>query len=244
MQKRRIRNSALKLNPTSTTCLDSQEIAKGSKARVGLPYAVKDETDMRQDRTILFAGIVIAAIGMTWLILSISHGPPPRATLVPVEENSDSESDQGAATSVGPSTILIDFSVYPENHANAEPIIVERGVARSIPLVVEAPNDAEGFLRMQITSGAGIEAEMSGPNLLNAELTQTTIALSTYDLAEGKVTELTASRGIRDAGTLTLNPPLSTPTGEYSFMIEVRQQPDSGLVPASVSGTMVYVTVK
>lgn len=41
---------------------------------------------MRQDRIVLFGGIIIAATGMIWLVLSMSYGPPPRATLIPVEE--------------------------------------------------------------------------------------------------------------------------------------------------------------
>ena len=198
---------------------------------------------MRHRRIILVAGIVIAAIGMIWLILSMSFGPPPRPALLPVEENSSSESNPSAATSVESRNILVDFSVYPENHANAEPIIVERGVTKSIPLVVEAPSDAEAILQMQLTSGAGAGAGMIEPKMLNAELSQKTVELRKLDLAEGKVTELTNTRGIRDAGMLTLNPPVSVLPGEYSFMIEVRQQPDSGLVPTEVSGTMIYVTV-
>lgn len=47
---------------------------------------------MRQGRMILFAGIIVAATGMIWL-LSISYGPPPRATLIPMEENSAAESN-------------------------------------------------------------------------------------------------------------------------------------------------------
>ncbi len=157
-----------------------------------------------------------------------------------------SASNQGATTttSVAPrNNILIDFSVYPENHP--DPIIVERGVVKNIPLKVEAPNDAEGTLQIQLTSGGGAEAGMIEPEALNAELSQTTVVLSRTDLTEGKVTGLTESRGIRDAGMLTLNPPASMPPGEYSFMLEVRQQQVAGEpAPTSVSGTMIYVTVK
>lgn len=198
---------------------------------------------MRHDKAILFAGIVIAATGMIWLILSISYGPPPRPTLMTVEENSPSESNRSSATSVEPQNILVDFSVYPENHANVEPIIVERGVVKSIPLKVEAPNDAEGTLQMQLTSWA--EDGMIEPEALNAELSQTTVVLSRLDLTEGKVTKLTEGSGIRDAGMLTLNPLTSLPPGEYSFMIEVRQQQVAGEpAPTEVSGKMIYVTVK
>lgn len=153
-------------------------------------------------------------------------------------------SNQGATTSVAPQNIL-DFSVYPENHANAEPIIVERGVVTSVPLKVEAPNDSEGILQMLLTSWAGAEAGMVDPKVLNAELSQTTVVLSRLDLTEGKVTKLTEGRGIRDAGMLTLNPPTSLPPGEYSFILEVRQQQVAGgPAPTVGSGTMIYVTVK
>ncbi|HKX80846.1 MAG TPA: hypothetical protein VJL54_01190 [Nitrososphaera sp.] len=199
---------------------------------------------MRQGRTILFAGIVVAAAAMTWLVLSMSYGPPPQVTLVPEEQNNASENGQGATTFVSPHNILVDFSVYPENHANAEPIMVERGVIEIIPLVVEAPNDAEGTLQMQLTSWVGPEAGMIDPEELNAELGQTTVVLSRLDLAEGKVTKLTEDRGIRDAGTLMLDPPASVTPGEYSFILEVRQQQVAGEpVPTEVSGTMIYVTV-
>ncbi len=153
-----------------------------------------------------------------------------------------SASNQGGTTSVGPRSTVIDFSVYPENHANAEPIIVERGLVKSIPLKVEAPNDAEGTLQMRLTSGA--EAGMIEPKVLGAELSQTTVVLSRLDLAEGKVTELSEGRGIRDAGILTLNPPASMPPGEYTLMIEVENQPDGALAPTLGSGTLIYVTVK
>ena len=151
-----------------------------------------------------------------------------------------SANNRGATTSVRPQNIVVDFSVYPENHANDEPVILERGVAKSIPLKVEAPNDAEGTLQMQLTSGP----ELTDPTQLNAELSQTTVVLSRLDLAEGKVTQLSPGRGIRDAGTLILIPPVGMPPGEYSFMIEVKQQPDAGLTPTVGSGTLVYVTVK
>lgn len=153
-----------------------------------------------------------------------------------------SASNQGTTTSAGPCNIIIDFSVYPENHANAEPIIVERGLVTSVPLKVEAPNDSEGTLQMQLTSGA--EAGMIEPGVLNAELTQTTVVLSKLDLTEGKVTELSEGRGIRDAGMLTLNPPANMPPGEYAFKIEVRQQAEGELKPNTVSGTLIYITVK
>src|SRR5687768_5317634 len=140
------------------------------------------------------------------------------AVAIPLIIVSIATSNQGATTSVAPQNILIDFSVYPENHANGEPIIVERGVVKSIPLKVEAPNDADGTLQMQLISGA--EAGMIEPEMLNAKLSQTTVVLSRLDLTEGKVTKLTEGRGIRDAGMLTLDPPASLAPGEYSFMLE------------------------
>jgi hypothetical protein len=149
-----------------------------------------------------------------------------------------SASNQGSTTSVGPRDIVIDFSIYPESHP--DPIVVERGVAKSIPLWVEAPNDAEGTLQVQLASGL----ETIDPAQLNAELSQTTVVLSKLDLAEGKITELSSGRGIRDAGILTLNPPASMPPGEYTFMIEARQQANGELAPTLVSGAMIYVTVK
>lgn len=86
---------------------------------------------------------------------------------------------------------------------------------------------------------------MVDPKVLNAELSQTTVVLSRLDLTEGKVTKLTEGRGIRDAGMLTLNPPTSLPPGEYSFILEVRQQQVAGgPAPTVGSGTMIYVTVK
>ncbi|HEU4605157.1 MAG TPA: hypothetical protein VFS46_02845 [Nitrososphaera sp.] len=171
--------------------------------------------------------LILGGVAVLLIIVSISAG------------------NLGATTSVAPRNILIDFSVYPENHANAEPIIVERGVVKSIPLKAEAPNDAEGTLQMQLTSWAGAEAGLIEPEVLNAELSQTTVVLSRLDLAEGKVTKLTEGRGIRDAGMLTLDPPASLAPGEYSFMLEVRQQQVAGEpAPTEVSGTMIYVTVK
>ncbi len=63
-------------------------------------------------------------------------------------------------------------------------------------------------------------------------------------MAAVKVTQLSPGRGIRDAGILTLIPPVSMPPGEYSFMIEVKQQPEAGLTPTVGSGTLIYVTVQ
>lgn len=149
-------------------------------------------------------------------------------------------SNQGTATSDGPRVVAIDFSVYPENHANAEPIIVERGIVKTIPLKVEAPNDAETTLQLRLES----EPYAMDPALLNAELSQTTVVLSRNDLAEGKVTELVSGRGTRDAGTLTLNPPASMQPGEYTLMLEARQEISVGMASAQVSGTLIYVTVR
>jgi hypothetical protein len=159
---------------------------------------------------------------------------------VPLIIVSISASNQGTTTPIVPVNTVIDFSVYPENHANAEPIIAERGVAKSIPLKVEAPNDAEGTLQMQLTFGP----DTTDPAQLDAELSQTTVVLSKLDLAEGKVTELSPGRGTRDAGTLTLNPPVSMQPGEYSLMLEVENQPNGALGPTLGSGTLIYVTVE
>jgi hypothetical protein len=138
-----------------------------------------------------------------------------------------------------PQNILIDFSVYPENHGNAEPIELERGLVKNIPLVIEAPNDAEGTLQMQL------RPDTIEPEVLDAELSQSTVVLSRLDLTEGKVTRLTEDIGIREAGTLTLDLPTSLQPGEYSFMIEARQLRVAGGPAYTVgSGTMIYVTVK
>lgn len=147
-------------------------------------------------------------------------------------------SNQGMTTSEGPREIAIDFSVYPENRP--DPIIVERGVAKSIPLKVEAPNDAEITLQLELAFGL----DTVDPAQLDAELSQTTVVLSKTDLEEGKVTNLSSSRGIRDAGVLTLNPSPSMQPGEYLLMLEARQQITGELGSAAVSGALIYVTVK
>jgi hypothetical protein len=164
-------------------------------------------------------GLLLAAVAISLMIVSVSA------------------SYQGRTTSVAPiNNIVIDFSVYPET----SPIIVERGVAKSIPLKVEAPNDAEKTLQMRLTSGAGtIE-----PAQLDAALSQTTLVLSQLDVTEGKVTDLGSGRGTRDAGMLTLNPPASMPPGEYSFMIEVKQQAEGELANGLGSGSLIYVKVR
>ncbi len=145
-------------------------------------------------------------------------------------------SNQGVTTSAGPRNVAIDFSVYPEGHPN--PIIVERGMSKSVPLKVEAPNDAEKNLQMRLVAGT------MDPAQFNAELSQTTLVLSKTDLAEGKVTDLGTGRGTRDAGTLTLNPPASMPPGEYSLMLEVEQQATGEQGEVLGSGAFVYITVR
>jgi hypothetical protein len=145
-------------------------------------------------------------------------------------------SSQGTAMSGGPREIAINFSVYPENYANAEPIIVERGESKSIPLKVEAPNDAEATLQLRL--------ETTEPAQLDAELSQTTVVLSKSDLADGKVTELGSGRGTRDAGMLTLNPPTSLQPGQYTLMLEATQQVSGEMHSGLGSGTIIYVTVR
>lgn len=145
-------------------------------------------------------------------------------------------SNQGTATSDAPREVAKNFSVYPENHANAEPIIVERGAAKSIPLKVEAPNDAEATLQLRL--------ETTDPAQLNAELSQATVVLSKSDLAEGKVTELGSGRGTRDAGMLTLNPSTSLQPGEYTLMLEATRQVRGEMHSGLGSGTLIYVTVR
>lgn len=155
------------------------------------------------------------------------------AVAVPLIILSMFASYQGGATSAARiNSIGIDFSLYPETN----PITIERGVTTSIPLKVEAPNDAEKTLRLRLTSGAGT----IDPAQLNAALSKTTLVLSKLDVAEGKVTDLGSGRGTRDAGMLTLSPPATMLPGEYTFGIEVNQQEGEQVG----SGTIIYVTVK
>lgn len=145
--------------------------------------------------------------------------------------------NQGMTTSGGPRNIAIDFSVYPENHP--DPIVVERGAASSIPLKVEAPNDAEKTLHMRLSGAGSLD-----PSQLNAELSQTMLVLSKVDVTEGKVTDLGGGRGIRDAGMLTLSPPTTMSPGEYSLALEVEQQINVELGDGVGSGTLIYITVR
>lgn len=160
--------------------------------------------------------LILAAVAVPLIILSVS-----------------ASYQSGTTSAARINSIGIDFSFYPETN----PIIVERGVTTSIPLKVEAPNDAEKTLQLKLTSGAGT----IDPAQLNAALSKTTLVLSKLDVAEGKVTDLGSGRGTRDAGTLTLSPPATMSPGEYTFGIEVEQQIDGELVG---SGTIIYVTVK
>ncbi|MGH9876770.1 MAG: hypothetical protein ACREBU_17265 [Nitrososphaera sp.] len=133
--------------------------------------------------------------------------------------------------------IGIDFSVYPETN----PIVVERGKTTSIPLKVEAPNDAEMTLQIRLASGVGT----ADPGQFKAKLSEETLVLSKLDVTEGKVTELgSGSRGTRDAGTLTLNPPASMPPGNYTLGIEAERQINGESADALGSGTLIYITVK
>lgn len=163
--------------------------------------------------------LILAVVAIPMIILSVSTIFQSRTT------------SAARINSIG-----IDFSVYPE----ANPIIVERGVTTSVPLKVEAPNDAERTLQMRLTSGAGT----IDPAQLNAALSKTTLVLSKLDVTEGKVRDLGSGRGTRDAGMLTLSPPATMSPGEYTFGIEVEHPIDGELGDAVGSGTILYVTVK
>lgn len=65
---------------------------------------------MRQNTTLLIAGIVTAATGAIWLVLATSYGAPPRATLIPVEENSatTTNTDNGSQSSISKNFPTID----------------------------------------------------------------------------------------------------------------------------------------
>lgn len=132
--------------------------------------------------------------------------------------------------------VFVDFSIWLENRT----IILERGETVSVPLKIQAPNDAEKTLRMSLLTGPG----NADPEQFNARLSKASVVLSQLDVADGKVKNLAHNIGERPAGTLTVTAPANMEPGTYRFAIEAEAPADGVLADAVVAGTIVTIQVK
>lgn len=145
------------------------------------------------------------------------------------------------ASTMEPTSIIIDFNAYPENDS----LKLDRGESLNTPILIESPAEAEYELKLSVMPDRSIGAITNQTaadvltELISATVDKELVSLSPQDTS---IVELGYGRVTRSSGsTLTISAAIDAVPGSYTYILEVRRQlPDGGALAA---GKVFTVTV-